>query len=125
LITARLALESNREVGVVPGPITDKGFAGTNELLQHGAAPILNSQDLLDWFGIDLQQGKSLEGRKKFNWSDNQQKVMALLDDQPIALDILVEKTDLPAPVLAAELTTLELMEVIQNVGGMRYVRKQ
>lgn len=50
LITARLALESNREVIAVPGPITDPGSEGTNMLIRDGATPILNATDILSLF---------------------------------------------------------------------------
>ena len=124
LITARLALESNREVGIVPGPITDKGCAGSNDLLQQGATPILNSQDLLDWFGIDLKLEIKSVKHDRADWSDNQKRVMVVFTSDPVSLDVLLDKTTLPPSVLTAELTQLELQGVIENVGGMRYIRK-
>lgn len=48
LITARLALAENREVLVVPGPITVPTSEGTNRLLREGAAPALSADDILD-----------------------------------------------------------------------------
>lgn len=50
LITARLAMESNREVLAVPGPITDPASEGTNMLIRDGATPILNATDILSIF---------------------------------------------------------------------------
>ncbi|MBI1833655.1 MAG: DNA-protecting protein DprA [Candidatus Andersenbacteria bacterium] len=48
LITARLALEYNREVLAIPGHVTDPYSAGTNYLIHEGATPVISSQDLLD-----------------------------------------------------------------------------
>lgn len=48
LITANLALQENRNVCAVPGPINAKLSVGTNELILAGAKPILCSQDVLE-----------------------------------------------------------------------------
>ena len=50
LITANLALQENRNVCAVPGPITSPTSLGTNKLISEGAQPILNSKDLLAEF---------------------------------------------------------------------------
>lgn len=50
LITANLALQNNRNVVAVPGPITSSLSVGTNELIAAGAKPILTTQDLLEEF---------------------------------------------------------------------------
>lgn len=42
LITANVALQENRNVYAVPGPITSELSAGTNELIFVGATPIIN-----------------------------------------------------------------------------------
>ena len=47
LITARLALESGRDVLATPGPITDPLSYGTNKLIQEGATPVTTSEDIL------------------------------------------------------------------------------
>lgn len=50
LITANLALQNNRNVLALPGPITSALSVGTNELIAAGAKPVLNTQDLLEEF---------------------------------------------------------------------------
>lgn len=52
LTTARLALENNRNVLSVPGPITSVSSRGTNWLLSQGATPINNSIDLRRELGL-------------------------------------------------------------------------
>ncbi len=47
LITARLALEQGRDVFVVPGNIDQPGFAGSNQLLQDGAALVASGWEVL------------------------------------------------------------------------------
>ncbi|GAK30330.1 DNA processing protein DprA [Weissella oryzae SG25] len=47
LITAQYALEENRYVFALPGPIDKVNSQGTNHLIDEGAIPILSKEDLL------------------------------------------------------------------------------
>ncbi len=47
LITARMALEENREVFAVPGSPLDPRAGGTNQLLKHGATLVTEVEDIL------------------------------------------------------------------------------
>lgn len=48
LITARRALDLDRDVGAIPGPVTSRVSEGTNDLIVDGAALIRGAQDVLD-----------------------------------------------------------------------------
>ncbi len=52
LITANLALQNNRNVLAIPGPINSILCQGTNELILAGAKPILTGKDILEEFNI-------------------------------------------------------------------------
>jgi DNA processing protein len=57
LITARLALKLEREVGAVPGSVTSRVSEGTNDLIVDGAAPIRGAQDVLDrLLGVGIER---------------------------------------------------------------------
>lgn len=47
LITARCALEENRDVFVVPGQIDNNNSLGVNNLLKDGAKPVFSAEDIL------------------------------------------------------------------------------
>lgn len=47
LITARTALEQNREVYAVPGPALDEHCCGAQELIRQGARPVFSAEDIL------------------------------------------------------------------------------
>jgi DNA processing protein len=48
LITADLAADLGRDLGAVPGPVSSRYSAGTNELLAGGACLVRGAQDVLD-----------------------------------------------------------------------------
>jgi len=48
LITAGMAADAGREVGAIPGPVTGRTSAGTNELIASGAALVRDAQDVFD-----------------------------------------------------------------------------
>ncbi|MDN7144716.1 DNA-processing protein DprA [Liquorilactobacillus mali] len=50
LISANLALQENRNVLAVPGPINSLLSVGTNELIKAGAKPVLDAQDIIEEF---------------------------------------------------------------------------
>lgn len=52
LITASFALEQNREVLTVPGPIDNPYFIGNNKLLKQGAAIVTESKDIFNALNI-------------------------------------------------------------------------
>lgn len=61
LITARLAMEYGKNVGVIPNNIFAEGAAGSNRLMQDGAQPILNELDLLDLLNINTSEQNILD----------------------------------------------------------------
>ncbi|MEW6103483.1 MAG: DNA-processing protein DprA [bacterium] len=50
LITARLAMESGREVFAVPGEITKETSKGTNKLIKEGVKPVCDVLDIIEEF---------------------------------------------------------------------------
>lgn len=59
LITADFALQQGKPIACFPGRITDELSAGTNLLIQQGAHPILNTQDIFELLGIVQQKANN------------------------------------------------------------------
>lgn len=122
LITSRLAMESNREVAAVPGAITDSLSAGPNMLIRDGAHPIIEPEDLLLLFGLDI--GGQSAGFVPQAIPTEHQELYVLLTHQPRHVDELISTLKKPAPQITTMLMELELQGFAQHVGGMRYIRK-
>jgi DNA processing protein len=110
LITADFALEEGREVFAVPGEITSALSAGTNALLRLGATPLTSPADVLESFGIVLQEA----ARPAIG-----EAAASLLEHLPASVDELVRTTALPASDLAAALAELELADAVHEEDGM------
>jgi DNA processing protein len=87
LVTARLALDYNREVMAVPHPLGSETGAGTNALLRRGATLVRNAEDILD--SLNLQPSTMILPSAPADLSP----------DEALLYDILSEareKADLP-----------------------------
>ncbi len=122
LITARLTLESNRDLYIVPGPITNDLSTGVNQLMKAGASPVTEARDLLEVFG--LAPAVSLDIQPSLILTAPQQKVMRSLSDSPVHIDTVAEHAKLPPEEVSLTLIQLELDGYIENVGNMKYIRK-
>jgi len=60
LITTQFATQLGRAVGAVPGPVTSRVAAGTNNLIKDGAAVVTGVEDLLgELFGSDSEEARA------------------------------------------------------------------
>lgn len=121
LITARIALEENRDVFAVPGPITSPQSAGTNLLLKQGAHPVNEANDILDalhWNDVP----RILQNRVIVPDSPEEATMLPLLSGEPQHVDELVQASGLATPVVITTLTMMEMKGKVRHVGGMLYV---
>ncbi len=54
LITARLALDYDRDIGAIPGSVLSESCRGTNNLIKRGATPITSPEDLHELLGLNM-----------------------------------------------------------------------
>ena len=121
LITARHALEQNRQVFAVPGSIYNPGSVGPNNLLKMGAKPVTSAADILE----DLNLGHLEEQIKTQEIAgDNEEEtaILKLLTREPIHIDSIVKTAGLSASTVAATLTIMEMKGKVRNLGANQYV---
>lgn len=123
LITARLALDANRDVAAVPGPITDPLSEGTNYLLQQGAHLVTHANDLLSLLGLEITAATA-PAVDFGQLSLEQVTVLKQLSAEPQHVDSLIATTKLEPQLITGLLLELELLGCVEHLGGMNYVRK-
>ena len=117
LITARLALEYNRNVYAVPGSIFSPSAAGPNSLLRHGATPVTSSHDLLSELGFEHPHGY---GPDPTELSAAERRIYDALVT-PMGRDELIRILGISTHEASALLVMLEMKGVIrESLGEIR-----
>ena len=128
LITARLALEQNREVLAVPGNVTSELSRGTHWLIQSGARLIENWQDVVEelpapW-NEKLMQNKAQKAEAPPALSSREKNILDRLPvDSLKHVDDLVEETKLSVSEVLTALLNLEIKGCITPQAGQKYQR--
>ncbi|MBI4136163.1 MAG: DNA-protecting protein DprA [Candidatus Vogelbacteria bacterium] len=120
LITARLALDYNRDVLAIPGSIFAPTAFGTNQLIRQGATPITTSAELLLALGFEPKPGLKPAAE---NLSPIEQTVIELLSVEPLSRDDLIRRLKLAPNETNALLSLMEIGGLIkETLGEIRLV---
>ncbi len=123
LITARFALEQNRDVFAIPGSIDNPQSGGCHQLLQDGAKLITSSQDVIDELG--LGQFFIHQGLLNRNIACENDNLMQYIGSAATSVERIMSRSGLPIQDVLCQLADLELKGMIKAVAGgyMRYKR--
>jgi DNA processing protein len=128
LITAKMALDLNREVLAIPGSIHATQSHGCHALIRQGAKLVENAQDVLEELQLAPQQqvnlyADALEGEDDAGSSGDEHPLLVHMGFVPVSLDALQARCGLDTATLQAQLLTLELDGAVGRLPGGLFQR--
>jgi len=122
LITARLALEQDREVFAVPGSIFSPQSRGTNSLIQEGAKLVQRVEDVLEELNLTMVP-QQMEMRELMPATDTEAALLRHISKEPLHIDEMCRASGLPVATVSSVLAMMELKGLVRQMGPMSYVR--
>jgi|SRR3989344_355877 len=121
LITAQHALDQNRQVFAVPGPIYAEMSKGPNNLIKMGAKAITEASDVLE--DLNLQKLPEEQSNQKL-FGDNvaETKLLEIISREPLNVNEIIKLSGLEASEATSTLTMLEMKGRVRNLGAQQYI---
>lgn len=126
LITARTALEQNREVFAIPGPIGSAPSRGTHRLIQAGAAKLVTCvEDVLEELPLALQTATEppQEAVPLPRMKRQEAALYEVLGADPLHIDTVCERAGLEVSTALVHLLGLEMKGVVVQMAGKQFAR--
>ncbi len=140
MITAKEALENNREVMAIPGKIDSPLNKGVHQLIKQGAKLIESVEDVMEalgYIGEQLQSHVSEAAQKaservetplfdvsRLNLSDDEKAIYNCLSKEPLQIDQIIADANLPPGSINAGLISLRLKGLIKQLPGNMFLRR-
>ncbi len=133
LITARLAMEFNRDVFAVPGNVTQPVSFAPNQLIRQGAKLVTNGEDVVEDLptpiraklvraGAPEAEQRNLLAAAGLNSSEK--KIYELLStDQPVHIDDIMDRSGLNSSEVLATLFDLEMKGIVRQLPGKQFAK--
>ncbi len=129
LSTAKHAMDQNREVFAVPGPVDSLPSRGCHHLIRDGARLVETVDDILEELGPLVREVKSrpeepaVRHVAELSLSDQERSILGRLDDRPVSIDELIAGGKLTTSQVMATLSVLEMRRLVRRLPGPRFVR--
>jgi len=122
LLTAKFALEQNRELYALPGQANIINAEGPNHLIKHGAKLVTRAEDILQDFGLEQEPAEQQELFTLL--SENEQLVYDLFkaEQRELGFDELILRTGFSIGQLSIVLLNLELKGILYKSGGSSFI---
>ena len=128
LITAALAVEQGREVFAVPGEAGASRSRGAHQLIRQGAKLVESVDDIVEEIAPQLaRRGPNPAPARLLPPSAGEQtrKIFALLQDNPLQVDQVIERSGLAAAQVLEILLDLELQGLVRQSPGHLYAAEK
>lgn len=121
LITARYALEQNRDVFALPGEILNPNSFGTNWLIQQGAFLVMQAAEILFHYDVEPKPVLSASNNTPEKTQNSlYPEIVQLLSRKPLAVDVIAKTLQQPITEIMIKLVELELAgEILRSADGV------
>ncbi|MHB8410816.1 MAG: DNA-processing protein DprA [Candidatus Acidiferrales bacterium] len=133
LITARLAMESSREVFAVPGNVTQPVAFGPNQLIKQGAKLVTGWEDVIEelptpiraeLFPVETTDGAARASLVEQSLGASEKTLYAMLEvDSARHVDDLVEHSGMSSSEVLSSLFELEMKGLVQQLPGKQFLK--
>lgn len=120
MITARLGMEFGREVFAVPGAVHSPVSVGPHLMVRDGARLVASADQILEDLGMLRCPPADLPPPQLH---PDEARVLAVLEAEPLLLDLVARRAGMPASTATAVLVKLELGGLVTRRPGGRYAR--
>lgn len=124
LATAKFALEQNRDVFAVPGPVYHQNSSGVNNLLKMGAYVVTEANDVLNCLNLPENFIEEKNAQLPLFDNDDQKKIFISIKSSPsaVTIDKISEITKLTPQTINQSLSLLVINNLVKESGGRYYI---
>lgn len=118
MITAKCAIDQDRDVFVVPGSMFSVTSRGPNKLIKLGAKAVTSAEDILEEYDIFFKKG----GSTIVAANETEAKIIAVLQGDPLDPNEIMRRTGLGIAEINTALAVMEINNKIKNLGNNKFI---